>query len=396
MTRTHVLSLVLGLALLAVVVWVARHTYWGEVTVPMPLRGEALRNPLYAAQRLAETLSAHTERRHALGDFSHDGVVVLSSFSWDVSSARRAELESWVEQGGRLVVDGTLITGGDAFADWSGIKREQAPNEPNDERDRTRIARSGGGECPELIEEIGVGLEGQSDRYSVCSILPQSWLSVRGRPTWELADDLGAQTARVRIGRGSVTMINAVPFLYRELLNADHGALFVAATQLQNGDEIVFLSEDDQNSLLALAWRYGAPAVSLFLLFVALALWRGGQRFGPLAAPTDVARRSLTEQIRGTGRFALRWGGGAALHAAALRALNEASLQRVAGYGRMSEAQRVAALAAFTSTNLAALTRAFHFSTERSFDLPRALALLESARREVLARSRPSKHGQRS
>ena len=394
MTRTRVLFAFVALVVLAVVVWVARHTYWGEMTVPMPLRGEALRNPVYAAQRLAETLGAHTERRHALGRLKRDGVVVLSSFSWDLSSARRTELELWVEQGGRLVVDGTLIVGGDAFARWSGIEREQIPADSKRQGNPVANQRNDD-ECPELLEKIGIGLMGQRLRYSVCSVLPQSRLNSQRQPTWELANDLGAQVVRVRVGQGSVTAINAVPFLYRALLTADHGALFVAATRLQKGDDIVFLSEGDRSSLLALTWRYGAPAVSLFLFFVALALWRGGQRFGPPVAPTQIARRSLAEQIRGTGRFALRWGGGTALHAAARRALDEVSLQRVAGYGGMSETERIAALAAFTGTDLAALTRAIHFSTERSFDLPSALALLESARREILDRSGPSKYGQR-
>jgi hypothetical protein len=405
MTRTHVLYIVLGLAVLGAVAWVARHTYWGEITVPMPLRGEALRNPFYAAQRLAEALGAHTERRRALGDFSHDGVVVLSSFSWDVSAARRKELENWVEQGGRLVVDGTLIAGSEAFETWSGIERIEIPNESSDEGDRKiqranegsrDVQRADEGECPTLVEKVGVGLAGHGKRYAVCSLLPQSWLYVQRQPTWQLADDLGPQTVRVRVGRGSVTRINAVPFLYRGVLTADDGALFVAATQLRNGDRVAFLSEGDQESLLALMWRYGGPAVSLFVLFVVLALWRGGQRFGPLAAATDGARRSLAEQIRGTGRFALRWGAGAALHAAAVRALNEASLQHVGGYGRMNETQRIAALASFTAADVAALTRAFRFSAERSFHLPNALALLESTRRQVLAGSRSSKHGQRS
>ncbi len=48
-----------------------------------------------------------------------------STWGWDINSARRAQLERRVEGGGRLVVDAALITGSDAFEEWSGIARER-------------------------------------------------------------------------------------------------------------------------------------------------------------------------------------------------------------------------------------------------------------------------------
>ena len=122
---------------------------------------------------------------------------------------------------------------------------------------------------------------------------------------WTLRDESGIQAMRVEVGRGSVTVINATPFRERSLFDGDHGWLFVAATEMRRGDDVHFISEDDHPSLLALLWQYGAPVVMLTLTLVALVLWRGGVRFGPLAAAPDAARRSLVEQIRGTGQFAL-------------------------------------------------------------------------------------------
>jgi hypothetical protein len=111
------------LAIALVAVWVAMNTEWGEVTIPSPLRGDAARNPFYAAQRLVETLGATSERRQSLGDTNTTSTLVLSSWSWDVNTERRVALERWVEGGGRLVVDSTLISGSDAFESWSGIER---------------------------------------------------------------------------------------------------------------------------------------------------------------------------------------------------------------------------------------------------------------------------------
>ena len=89
---------------------------------------------------------------------------------------------------------------------------------------------------------------------------------------------------------------------------------------------------------------------SVLLLFIALALWRGAVRFGPLVAPAERVRRSLAEQILGTGRFAVRVGGGAALVAAEQRALHEAASRRIVGYEGLPSAEQAAAVARLASS----------------------------------------------
>ena len=53
MTRARAISALVAIVLIALVAWVANNTYWGDVRVPMPPKGEALTNPFYAAQRFA-------------------------------------------------------------------------------------------------------------------------------------------------------------------------------------------------------------------------------------------------------------------------------------------------------------------------------------------------------
>jgi hypothetical protein len=156
------------------------------------------------------------------------------------------------------------------------------------------------------------------------------------------------------------------------------------------------MSEDDYGSLPELVWRYGAPVVAVLMLALALALWRGAMRFGPLVAPIETARRSLSEQILGTGRFAVRLGGGAALHAAAARALQEAAARRVAGYERLTAAQRVAAIAGLARIDAAELAPAMNrVGDMRAQELKQAVALLESARRQLISGNQWSTHGKR-
>jgi hypothetical protein len=119
-------------------------------------------------------------------------------------------------------------------------------------------------------------------------------------------------------------------------------------------------------------------------------------RFGPLVAPSEQARRSLAEQILGTGRFAIRIGGGAALVAAARRALHEAAARRIVAYERLggaAQAEAIAALAGVDARELAAALGAAQHS--RPLDLRAKVALLEAARRQLVSRSQWSKHGKR-
>jgi len=392
MTRKRLgISLLVTVSAALLAVWIGNHTSWEEVKVPMPPKGEALINPFYAAQRFAENLGATTSWDRMLTVPRADAVIVISSWHWSLSRSRRAALERWVGAGGRLVVDDMLLDPEEEFEKWSGVVREYPDQnalknwKPEDDPD-----------CRRVQEETG-GLRSSADDGALllCD-LGLSWLESKQTPRWALRDKKGIQAMRVSIGRGSVTVINAEPFRERALFDGDHARIFVAATGLRRGDEIHFLSEDKYPSLLALTWRYGAPAVAIGLTLVAALLWRGAIRFGPLAPPTLAARRSLADQIRGTGRFALRHGGGQSLHAACVRALDEAARRRVKRYAALAPEERVAALARLTGFDRDSLSAAIHHPGWRTAaELRRTLALLEAARRETLVTHTRLGHGTR-
>lgn len=398
MTRMRVAISIIILAVIVVGVWIAHNTYWDEVTLPMPPTGEAAENPFYAAQRFAEQLGATTQYARGLRALPDASVIVLSFWHWSIDGERREMLERWVESGGRLVIDGSLASGEAALEQWAGISRRQVRSEPEEEPELPASAfdlLSGKFNCAKLRETRRGGREQTDAReIEVCELNPASSLTSSRPMDWTLRNDSGNQALRVRIGDGSVTMINATPFIYRSLLNADHGVLFVAATQLRRGDSILFLTENTYPSILSLAWAHGAPVICLALGFIALALWRGGVRFGPLVPPPESARRSLAEQIRGTGLFVLRYGGGEALHAATVRALSEAAQRRIPAFTRMSSEDRAAALARLTGFDAHALAAASDYSrSRRSNELRSSIALLEAARRRLLLENRRSVHG---
>jgi hypothetical protein len=160
--------------------------------------------------------------------------------------------------------------------------------------------------------------------------------------------------------------------------------MLVAAVQLRKKDDVHFLSEEEHPTMLGLMWFLGWPVVLLVLALIGLALWRSGVRFGPLVAQPDQARRSLAEQIRGTGLFVVRFGGGKALHAAAVRALNEAAARRIGAYSRLSATERIEAIAKLTGADAGSLGPAVNNGgARRSQELRHAIVLIESVRRRL-------------
>jgi hypothetical protein len=371
---------VLGVVI-AIIVYVARNTYFDEVTVPMPLRNEAARNPFYAAQRFVTYLGATAEWDRIQKELPPDAVLVVSSWHWNLTAGRRARMEAWVEAGGRLVIDRRVVGGREEFESWSGITRV-FPNE-DDEEDES--AEGFGGGVGQRSRECRILRDDAAKEFELCSSEDFSSLFTTRPVAWALEDDIGKQVLRVNVGKGSVTVINGAPFQFLQFLQKDNPSLLVAAAQLRRGDDVHFLSEEEHASLLTLAWLYGWPAVVLFLGLIALALWRNGVRFGPLTAEPELVRRSLAEQIRGTGQFTMRFGGGNALHAAAVRALHEAAARRVVTYARLSAGERVEAVARLTGIEAGTLGPAIHHSgPRRAHELRQAIALIESARRRIL------------
>jgi hypothetical protein len=383
MTRARIIWSAVVVLLAAVGVWVASHTYWADTKVPMPPKGEALTNPMYAAQRLAAALGARTTRDRVFTVPELDAVVVLSGWHWSLVRTRREALEHWVESGGRLVVDSLLVSSGDDFERWSGVDwKYKADDEWKLNGERCRAFREEPGDLSRGVAPT---------RFSICDAAQTSSLFTSRPILWALRDASGVQALRVAVGRGTVTVINATPFRYQSLFEGDHGWLFVAATDLRRGDEMHFLSEDDSPKLLALVWRSGTPVVVLGLLAIALLMWRGAVRLGPLVVPAPAERRSLAEQIRGTGEFALRHGGGQALHAASVRALEEAARRRVPAYAGLSDSDRGVALerlSGFNANDL--LTAAYHPNAPGLHQLRNALAVIEAARRHMIVRLKRS------
>ena len=90
-------------------------------------------------------------------------------------------------------------------------------------------------QAPEIVEPCETSRDSwrgvaTDESFEVCDFDQASWLVTAAR-VWGSEDEDGyLVAARVSVGSGSVTVVNGVPFVYRELFEGDHGELLAAAT----------------------------------------------------------------------------------------------------------------------------------------------------------------------
>ncbi len=380
MTRDRWIQAIVATGLIALVVWVARHTYWDEVTVTAPPKGEAARNPYYAVVHLAESLGIHTTMIGSLHDLPPDAIVLVNNLYEDLRHESIESLQAWVQTGGRLIIRDATLEASEPLQIWSGIRSAQ-----RDLSAERPAAAQGDDDCTPMA----VGIDGIANGQSLvlCDALGPGLTSTRV-PSWSLSDSSAIQVLRVSIGRGELTVIGPTFMLANwNLAKEDHARIFAAAAGFRHGDRLEILSRTRAAPLPVLLWRLAAPAIVFLLAAVGLTIIRHLPRFGPPIAVPAPMRRSLAEQIRANARFAWRTQRLESLRAAIRRALDEAAQRQIVGYTLMAPRQRAEALAASTGIDAATITAALVSDAGGGVNEHRAAITLLEACRRILIRS---------
>lgn len=397
------LRALLAVLLAAIGYGVVTQTEWVDREVAVPRSPEVLSNPFYAVQHLLDRLHVHAVQKQNLQHWPpRDATMLLTSSHWKLFPERLQQLKNWVEAGGQLVIPAHLI-GDDALKSWLAIQSidtddddaegvtPPAPNlaaasapacEGTHCQRWVRYKRLSS--CHALAETAeAADVYGGARGFTMCGINTQVFTS-RHAVSWRVGDAAQTAALRVAVGRGSVSVVQNPSVLHNDaLFRGDHALFAVALLQARPGQTIWFVADEARPSLPVLIWTEARAAVLLVLLVVAVTLWRGAVRFGPLVAPAPLGRRSMAEQVRGTAQF-LWQRDPAALHAAQVRALHETAAPRLRGYTHQSRAERAAALARATGLDEQALAHALDTRPARPpAHLATTLNLLESARRRL-------------
>ena len=408
--KERLVQVAIVLVAIALGAWLVSATEWAESETQMPSRGEARTNPLYGMQRLLRELGGTVVKRPSLDTMPPPQArLVLLTRHWDVLPERAARLREWVEGGGHLIIPARFARH-DGLKPWLPIRHAnvnppdeaktpegadmppdpaQPPKRPAD----PRAAQRGANAKPERDRDCRVMTEPNSvaasyregRRYRVCSPRLPLWFSpVAAQPAlWSLEGEHGVESLRVAMGRGSVTVVGGwAGFSNAHLLRGDNALVAAAALQAAPGAQWWFIADESREPFLPWIWHQGWIAIVLGLVALAAALWRAAVRFGPLAAVPGQQRRSMAEQVRGTGEF-LQRNGGDALHAAQVRALRDVATRQLRRQSQRTPAERDAAIAAATGIAPAVLRRALEHRARNPAVLAADLELLETARRRL-------------
>jgi hypothetical protein len=383
MNQSSVIRWVVIVLLALFGLWLVTATEWVEIEVDMPSKGEAQRNELFALELFARELGARVEKQETLDRMPPAGaVLLLESPYWDMFPERPARVRQWVEAGGHLVMQASTLDNSPLSA-WVPVKGAKRPPRPKEE---ARARKDREDPCREVIERAGPGLP-DTRRLRLCAWPYWQELQVpatAAAPSWQVQGPQGIELVRLPVGQGSVTV-----YAPRSLLNngevvrsgTDHAMLVSRALQVERGSLLWVVPDEARPPLLLWVWQRGWAAVLLGLVAIAAWLWRGMVRFGPVGVVPPLQRRSMREQVAGTGSF-LQHHGPSALHRAQVRALQEAARMRLPGYGLLRHDAGVQRIAKATNLPASELESAMAARADRA-TLAADLELLELARRRL-------------
>ena len=381
MKSTALVRTLVALLVLALCGWVIHHTRWEEVEVDDPTRGAAATDEYYSLRQVLASAGATIEARTALEPLPPaDGTLLLESGLWDIFPERDGRLKAWVEHGGHLVVV-VKNTDGDSLRwvplssalshrrpaakahDDAASEAEEENDDEGDEAPSTRRKpptndaqkrlanlldpRNPWRNCADF-EETAATTEPAFELgrvYRGCTFAGPLRALNHVAPTWQLTGTRGTLAMRVPVGRGNVTGLAAPLVTHNNgLLHGDNALIAAAVLQAAPGRAIWIVGDEAREPLLAWLWHEARTPSLLTLAAIALALWRLMTRFGPREAVPSQARRSMGEQVRGTGHF-IAGSDPRALHAATRLAFEAVARRRIERWAELGDADRIDALA---------------------------------------------------
>ncbi|MBC5763698.1 DUF4350 domain-containing protein [Ramlibacter albus] len=387
MSREAITRWVFAALAIAVAVWLVNATEWAEVEVPRPPRGEAARNPWFAASLLVRSLGGRAERQLNLEAMPpRDIRLVLDARPWHLFPERAQQLQQWVESGGNLVLPATVAS--DQALRWIPVAFSNPPKETeNAPRTRSRVPAEEQG-CRTLRERAPPAAAA-TEPLKVCAYPYWQILSAREgtAPLWALEGPRGIEVLRVAVGRGTVTVHGPWGLLHnRDAVRHDHALVVADTLQLRRGSVVWFVGEESREPLLPWLWNRAWPALLMGLLALAAWVWRSAVRFGPVGAAPATQRRSMREQVAGTAAFLRRHAPGA-LQDAQVRALAELARTRVAGFTSLGDPASLARVAKAAHVPAGPLADALRGGAPTPKTLPARLEVVEHARRRLQPRN---------
>ncbi|MFT4257251.1 MAG: DUF4350 domain-containing protein [Pseudoxanthomonas sp.] len=349
--RIGVPALVVVVVVVVAAAWFLHNYHRVEKDVPLPPRGEALYNPLYALRKSLEADGLRVDARQRLDLSAHAlgrrDTLLLFNDPRALSPPDVRRVLDWVEGGGHLIVRTP------AEYDWDS----KLPAVLFDEIGLQ--LRNGDGDRRECVQLL---VEGEDPHVEFCNGRRFDFIDVVPQLSW---GDLknGQAYARLAHGEGRIDVLADMDFLSNGrdgmgglfggfgpadggLRDVPHRALArqVLAPNYGHGTmHLVYAAQMPSlwRWLLARGWVVWVPLALALLAW----LWLRARRFGPLRPAPVLERRSLLEHVRASGDLLFRHGRGAVLYAAVRQAFLSRLRRRDPVAAALTGEPQIAALA---------------------------------------------------
>lgn len=345
----------LGIVLLTLFVWGAYKLYQRlelvETEEKITLKGEATKNPLYAARIFLNRMGIPASSKQSLQGLKAlpetDTLLIISSKRSTLSRQGTDDLYAWVNNGGHLIA---LTTVDYDFSDYE-MEDEDEKIPSSDPLQALLGVRTG-----ERVSVFGKKTQFKialKDVKHPLELQGESFYPIESLSGFSSDDEIikiknEAFILRRHIGKGMITLVADLDFINnRNIRKADHAEiLWQLAHGLDIPENVWLIHNDEVPALWRLLWKHAwALIVSLTLMFV-LWLYRAAHRFGPMIPKASEDRRSLLEHINASGNFYWKHQQKAKLIASTREALNQRLAITHPGWKQLSNAEKVAQLAA--------------------------------------------------
>lgn len=336
MSKNRWILLCLGLAVVALLGgFLAMHLRWEETTRHTGMTGEALRNPYHASTELMDRLGYPAKRldnTSSLARLSKHATLLLADPAKFSDKGQLAILTEWVRAGGHLVLPLTADQRKNPLFDALGIqplgplKDKESKAFKLDVEGQALQVRLEDTEVFELDESAlwTANLDGwfvsdgakkppededeDSDETTLQAQHTEHFVTVKPQDVDDPEPtDTVSIYARLKYGKGFVTVGDLSVLDNDEIAKFDHSRLAVHLLSLPDDDRPVFIILAPEFPSLPLWLAQHAPeALAAFILLALASIWHFAPRFGPLLPEPQPVRPGLREHLSASGSFLLK------------------------------------------------------------------------------------------
>lgn len=314
--RHWVLIALIGALFGLLVFWVLTFYERVEEQRLVGLRGEAVRNPYLALQRLASGYGwsvTKVKDAEVLNTLPAQATLLLPDRRLALMTRERVEqLLLWVESGGHLLVEAEILRYEDPLLNDIGVARKERDRKKPYRREQFRLP---GNDKPlEIDFAPHLELSDESDERDDIAL--------------QLPEGSGTRLLQYQIGAGRITVLASFNFFtYRNIGRYDHAEfIWNLIDSPEQKRELWMLTHPLYPSIWQWLWEHAWMVLLSGFALLLLWLWSIVPRFGPLLPEPTLARKSLVEHLTAVGRFSWRSERSVAL----LRVSREAILRRLA------------------------------------------------------------------